>query len=193
MRADASVYEGKQVIRRVLARVPGLERIDPNLVTLSILVPAALGAVALWRGWWIVLVVAILVRMVLATLDGFIAERFGRTSRLGGYLNRLVTEIGDALLLVALVPRAEPVWVAAALGGAWLVNVLGVLGPLAGGSIQWTGPAGQADRLALFIAAGVLAQLGIMDWTIFCGLLVALSAITVVRRASRSIAELRAF
>lgn len=192
MKADASVYEGKQVIRRALAHVPGLDHVDANVVTLSILVPALIAAVALWLGWWIVLVAAIVARMVLATLDGFIAERFGRASRLGAYLNRLVTEIADALLLVALVPHAEPPWVAAALGSAWLVNVLGVLGPLAGGSIQWTGPAGQADRLALFIGAAALAQLGVMEWTIFCELLVALGAVTILRRAIRSITELRA-
>jgi len=192
VKADASIYEGKRVIRRVLERVPGLARVDPNAVTLSILVPAAVAAVALWLGWWSLLVVALVVRMVLATLDGFIAERFDRASRLGAYLNRLVTEVADAFLLVALVGRAEPLWVAAALGTAWLVNVLGVLGPIAGGQIQWTGPAGQADRLALFIAAAVLAQLGIMDWTVFCELLVALGAITILRRASRSVAELRA-
>ncbi len=192
MKADASVYEGKQVIRRALARVPGLDRVDPNVVTVAILVPAVIAAAALWLGWWVTLIAAILVRMFLATLDGYIAERFGRTSRLGAYLNRLVTELADALLLVSLVPRAEAVWVATALGSAWLVNILGVLGPIAGGSIQWTGPAGQADRLALFIAAAALAQLGVMDWTIFCKLLVALSAITILRRASRSIAEFRA-
>jgi len=130
-------------------------------------------------------------RMVLATMDGYIAQSFARATRLGSYLNRFVTEIADAALLIGLAPHADPFWVAAALAGGWLVNLTGLLGLVAGGSIQWTGPAGQADRLALLLAASLLAQLWGMEWTIFCALLVGLSTITIIRRASRSIAELR--
>jgi phosphatidylglycerophosphate synthase len=191
MKADASVYEGKRVIRRALARVAGLDRVDPNVVTLSILGPGALAAVALWHGWWLAAALAVLVRMVLATLDGYIAERFGRATRLGAYLNRLVTEFADAALLLGLFPHADAVWVAAALASGWLVNITGVLGTIAGGSIQWTGPAAQADRLALLVAASLLAQFWLMNWTLLCVLLVALSLITIARRTTRSIAELR--
>ena len=191
MKADASVYEGKRVIRGALARVPGLDRVDPNVVTISILVPAAIGAAALWQGWWLVAVLAIVARMVLATMDGYIAESFGRATRLGSYLNRFVTELADATLLLALIPHADAFWVGAALASGWLVNVTGLLGVAAGGSIQWTGPAGQADRLAFVIAASLIALFAEMNWTLFCMVLVGLSAVTILRRASRSIAELR--
>ena len=83
-------------------------------------------------------------------------------------------------------------WVALAVGSAWIVNVAGVLGPVAGGSIQWTGPAGQADRLALLLGASLVAIVWPIDWTILCGLLVLLSVVTAARRVSRSIRELRA-
>jgi len=191
MKADVSVYEGKQVIRRALARLPGLSRVDPNVITISILVPGAIAAAAMWEGWWVVVALAIVARMVLATMDGYIAQTFGRTTRLGSYLNRLVTEIADAALLLGLVPHADPVWVAAALANGWLVNLVGVLGLVAGGSIQWTGPAGQADRLALLLAASLWAQLWGADWTIVCVILVGLSIATIIRRATRSIVELR--
>jgi phosphatidylglycerophosphate synthase len=191
VKADVSVYEGKQVIRRALARVPGLDGVDPNVVTISILLPSAIAAVALWNGWWLITIVAIVLRMVLATADGYIAQTFGRATRLGSYLNRFVTEVADAAMLLALVPHADPFWVAAALASGWLVNVTGVLGVAAGGSIQWTGPAGQADRLALVIAASLFAQLWGLDWTILCVLLVGLSVVTIIRRATRSISELR--
>ena len=191
MKADVSVYEGKQVIRRALARLPGLSRVDPNVITISILVPGAIAAAAMWEGWWVVVALTIVARMVLATMDGYIAQTFGRTTRLGSYLNRLVTEIADAALLLGLVPHADPVWVAAALANGWLVNLVGVLGLVAGGSIQWTGPAGQADRLALLLAASLWAQLWGADWTIVCVILVGLSIATIIRRATRSIVELR--
>ena len=191
MKADVSVYEGKQVIRRALARVPGLHRVDPNVVTVSILIPAAAGALALWQGWWLIAVLAIVARMVLATLDGYIAQTFGRATRLGSYLNRFVTEVSDATLLLALLPHADALWVGAALAASWLVNVTGVLGLVAGGSIQWTGPAGQADRLALLVAGCLIALVLPLSWTALCVVLVALSVLTIARRASRSIAELR--
>ena len=192
MKADASVYEGKRVIRRALERVPGLERLEPNVVTLSILVPGAIAALALWLGLWLLAALAIAARMILATLDGFVAERYGKATRLGGYLNRIVTEVSDALVLLGLLPHAEPVWVAALIAVVWLVNVAGVLGPVAGGTVQWTGPAGQADRLAILLIASLLATFIPIDWTLVCALMVVLSAITLVRRTSRSIAELRA-
>ena len=192
MKADASVYEGKRVIRRALALVPGLERVQPNVVTVAILIPAVLAGVGLWQGWWILAAIGAAGRMVLATLDGYVAERFERRTPLGAYLNRIVTEVADAIVLLGLLGQADALWVALAVGSAWIVNVAGVLGPVAGGSIQWTGPAGQADRLAILLGASLVAIVWPIDWTILCGLLVLLSVVTAARRVSRSIRELRA-
>ena len=192
MKADASVYEGKRVIRRALALVPGLERVQPNVVTVAILIPAVLAGVGLWQGWWILAAIGAAGRMLLATLDGYVAERFERRTPLGAYLNRIVTEVADAIVLLGLLGQADALWVALAVGSAWIVNVAGVLGPVAGGSIQWTGPAGQADRLALLLGASLVAIVWPIDWTILCGLLVLLSVVTAARRVSRSIRELRA-
>ena len=75
---------------------------------------------------------------------------------------------------------------------AGTAGLAGVLGPVAGGSIQWTGPAGQADRLAILLGASLVAIVWPIDWTILCGLLVLLSVVTAARRVSRSIRELRA-
>ena len=192
MKADASVYEGKRVIRRALALIPGLDRLDPNIVTVAILIPAVVAGVSLWQGWWILAAIGAAGRMVLATLDGYIAERFERRTPLGAYLNRIVTEVADAIVLLGLLGQADALWVALAIAAAWIVNVAGVLGPVAGGSIQWTGPAGQADRLAIVLGASLVAIVWPIDWTILCGLLVVLSVITAARRVSRSVRELRA-
>ncbi|HEV8469312.1 MAG TPA: hypothetical protein VGR46_06855 [Candidatus Limnocylindria bacterium] len=192
MKADASVYEGKRLIRRVLAGVPGLERLDPNAVTLAILIPAVLAGISLWQGWWILAALGAAGRMVLATLDGYVAERSDRRTPLGAYLNRIVTEVADTIVLLGLLGQADALWVALAIASAWIVNVAGVLGPVAGGSIQWTGPAGQADRLAILLGASLVAIVWPIDWTILCGLLVVLSVVTAARRVSRSVKELRA-
>jgi len=161
-------------------------------VTVAILIPAVVAGVSLWQGWWILAALGAAGRMVLATLDGYVAERFERRTPLGAYLNRIVTEVADAIVLLGLLGQADALWVALAIASAWIVNVAGVLGPVAGGSIQWTGPAGQADRLAIVLGASLVAIVWPIDWTILCGLLVLLSAITAARRVSRSIRELRA-
>ena len=192
MKADASVYEGKRVIRRALALIPGLDRLDPNVVTVAILIPAVVAGVSLWQGWWILAAIGAAGRMVLATLDGYIAERFERRTPLGAYLNRIVTEVADAIVLLGLLGQADALWVTLAIAAAWIVNVAGVLGPVAGGSIEWTGPAGQADRLAIVLGASLVAIVWPIDWTILCGLIVVLSVITATRRVSRSVRELRA-
>ena len=192
MKADASVYESKRVIRRALALIPGLDRLDPNVVTVAILIPAVVAGVSLWQGWWILAAIGAAGRMVLATLDGYIAERFERRTPLGAYLNRIVTEVADAIVLLGLLGQADALWVTLAIAAAWIVNVAGVLGPVAGGSIQWTGPAGQADRLAIMLGASLVAIVWPIDWTILCGLIVVLSVITATRRVSRSVRELRA-
>jgi len=192
VKADASVYESKRVIRRALALIPGLDRLDPNVVTVAILIPAVVAGVSLWQGWWILAAIGAAGRMVLATLDGYIAERFERRTPLGAYLNRIVTEVADAIVLLGLLGQADALWVTLAIAAAWIVNVAGVLGPVAGGSIQWTGPAGQADRLAIVLGASLVAIVWPIDWTILCGLIVVLSVITATRRVSRSVRELRA-
>lgn len=192
MRADWSVYEGKRAIRRALDAIPGLERLDPNAVTLSILAPGALAGIALSQRWWPVAALAIAATMILATLDGHIAERFGKATPLGGYLNRLVTEIADAMTLLGLLALADASVVAVLIALTWIVNVAGVLGPAAGGSIQWAGPAAQADRRALLLGAALVSWVWPLDWTVLSVILIGLLAITAAIRASRSIRELRA-
>jgi CDP-diacylglycerol--glycerol-3-phosphate 3-phosphatidyltransferase len=190
MKVDLGLYQSKYALRAVLARLPGLHRLDPNLVSLGALVPSALAAAALLAGWWPLIVIGIVGRMLLTTLDGHIAERYGKQTRLGAYLNRAPAEIGDVMLLLPLLAWAEPAWAAAAIGLAWLVNVFGLLGLVARGSIQSVGPAGQTDRLVLLLVASVLATVMPLDWNLVAMALVGLSVPTLALRARRSLKEL---
>lgn len=189
MKVDLGLYQSKYALRAVLDRVPGLDRLDPNLVSVSAVVPSALAAVALFAGWWPLMIVGIVGRMLLTTLDGHVAERYGKQTRLGIYLNRAPAEIGDVMLLLPLVVWAEPGWAVTAIGLACLVNVFGLLGLVAGGSIQSVGPAGQTDRLVLLLVAAVLAGLMPLDWNLVAMAVVGLSVPTLVLRARRSLRE----
>lgn len=191
MRSSASVYGAKYALRRVLDRVPALARLDPNAVSLSVLVPSALAAVALANEWWVVAAVSIVARMFLATLDGYVAQRYAKESRLGAFVNRATAQVGDAAILLALLARAEPFWVALALAGTWLADGLAFLGVSAGASLQWVGPGAQADRLTVLLAASVLALFVPVPWTAVTQVLVALLAVTIVARVAGATRELR--
>jgi CDP-diacylglycerol--glycerol-3-phosphate 3-phosphatidyltransferase len=190
---DLGLYQGKYALRRVLDRIPGIARLEPNAISLSSLVPSALAGISLAYGWWILVVLGIVGRMVLTTLDGHVAENYGKKSRVGGYVNRVPAELGDVIILLGLWTRADPLWATLVVAGAWLVNVFGVLGLVAGGPTQSVGPAGQTDRLAILLLASILAIFVPIDWTTVCQILVALMVLTVVlriRRTLRALAEL---
>jgi phosphatidylglycerophosphate synthase len=189
-RADLGLYTTKYAVRRLLDRIPGISRLQPNAVSISSLVPAGLAALGLWQGWWALVIAGILGRMALTVLDGHIAEAYGKKTRIGPYVNRVPQEIGDVLLLLALFAWAEPAWVCLVLAGAWLVNVLAVLPLLAGGSPQWVGPGGQPDRQAVIVVASAIALVTTVPWTWVCVLLVALSLVTIALRIGRTSREL---
>lgn len=190
MSPDLGLYTTKYAIRRWLARIPGVRRLSPNAVSVASLVPSGLAAVAMWYGWWPLVIVGILGRMALTVMDGLIAEEFDRKTRIGPYVNRLPQDIGDAALFVAFLPWASPGWVALLLASAWLVNIAGVLPGIAGGSMQPVGPAGQPDRITIVLVAAAIAVVVPIDWSIVAALIVVLSVPTFALRVRRTWREL---
>ena len=190
MSPDIGLYQTKYAVRRWLDRIPGLDRLQPNHVSIASLIPSGLAAVSLWYGWWPLVVIGIAGRMALTVMDGLLAEAYDKRSRIGPYLNRLPQEIGDITLFLALLPWADVRWVALLLGAAWLVNVLAVLPGVAGGSPQPAGPGGQPDRIAIVLVAAAIHTFVAFDWTWVCVLLVALSIPTVALRIARTVREL---
>jgi CDP-diacylglycerol--glycerol-3-phosphate 3-phosphatidyltransferase len=190
MSPDLGLYTTKYAIRRGLARIPGVRGLRPNAVSVASLVPSALAAVAMWYGWWPLVIVGILGRMALTVMDGLIAEEFDRKTRIGPYVNRLPQDVGDAALFVAFLPWAAPGWVALLLASAWLVNIAGVLPGIAGGSMQPVGPAGQPDRITIVLVAAAIAVVVPVDWSIVAALIVVLSVPTFALRVRRTWREL---
>ncbi len=189
MSGSIGLYRTKYALRRWIDLVPGVPRLEPNLVSIASLVPSTLAAVSLWLGWWPLVALGIAGRMVLTVADGLLAERYDKRTRIGPYLNRLPQELGDAALFLALLAWADPVWVALLLASAWIVNVLGVLPAVAGGSPQPVGPAGQPDRIAIVLVAALVRAFVVFDWTWVCVLIVVLSVPTAVLRVSRTARE----
>ncbi len=190
MSRDLGLYTTKYALRRWLAHLPGVRTLRPNAVSVASLVPSGLAAVAMWYGWWPLVIVGIAGRMMLTVMDGLIAEEYGRKTRIGPYVNRLPQDVGDAALFVAFLPWAAPAWVALLLASAWLVNIAGVLPGIAGGSMQPVGPAGQPDRIAIVLLAAAIAIFVPIDWSIVAALIVVLSVPTFALRVRRTWREL---
>jgi phosphatidylglycerophosphate synthase len=125
MSPDIGLYDAKYAMRRWIVRAPGVKRLQPNAVSIASILPSALAAVALWSGWWPLVCLGILGRMLLTVADGLIAEEFDRRTRIGPYVNRLPQDMGDAALFAACLAWADPAWVVLLMGSAWLVNVAG--------------------------------------------------------------------
>ena len=153
---NLGLYQMKYPFRRMiggLRRVAGNTR--PDTVSWSCLpIGAATAAVYYFAPRTPLLFAAgialIVLRMIVTTLDGLLAESTGRSCPRGELVNRIPSKISDALLLVAIAAAADvpAAWAAAAVAGCWLASYAGLLGPLAGVPGQSIGPAGQTDRLA---------------------------------------------
>ncbi len=189
---DLGLYQAKYWLRSLLRRIPKLGNLNPNHLSLWAAVPGLLAAYCLWQGFWWGFVFCILARLFLNTIDGLVAEDFGKASLLGAYLNRLPGEFNDMLTVIALWPWVGADWLVLLLALVGLIQIFGLLGLVAGAPIQSVGPCGQTDRLILFAVFALLAAFGLnlwldlMPWLCFgCGL-------TIVLRIWRSLAYLQA-
>lgn len=197
---DIGLYNLKYPVRKAMqGLLPRFRTTDPNAITWSVLpVGAATAAFAWWgahhvNGAWVAAIALVFLRMFLTTLDGFVAQSYGRETRVGAMLNRVVPELCDAML-VGTLAFARPewrAWGAGALITAWLTSFSGLVGAASGLPTQSVGPVGQTDRLAAFQVAALVAAFEPMDgWSlhpmqVFLAWCVAGGALSVVLRLRR--------
>lgn len=183
---DIGSHHLKHILKGYLERcLPYLNRVEPNWITLLML---PIGLLTAWNyhcasesHWlYIVGILLLALRLVVGTLDGMCAERYGKTSPLGTLLNRVCPEFADISLMIGLILSAGEnmdlaIW-ATAIG--WATSYLGIIGLAVGRPILNLGPVGQTDRLIALAVASVLCLLMGVDvglqlffwWCIFGGL-----------------------
>lgn len=198
----ASVYDLKPVFQRFLR--PVLTRlhaagVTPNALTIaalagSIAVGIAMVAFGNRRAVLALIPTWLFVRMALNALDGMMAREYRMESRLGGILNEMGDVVSDLFLYIPLawiVPKAGLAVCAFALG-AVLTEFCGLLGKATGGSRRYDGPMGKSDRAfaigALSLATAIFPAL-FSWWLSFLWAAAGLTAVTCVRRLSRSLPE----
>lgn len=196
-----SIYQLKPAFQSFLRPlVRGLARlgVTANQVTLAAVALAFAVCAALLvcdgRQVLLLLPLAYFVRMALNAIDGMLAREHGQMSRLGAILNELGDVVADAAMVLPLALRPEfaaiPLVLVVVL--AIVVEMTGVIGVQVGGSRRYDGPLGKSDRAFAFGALGLLLGCGVPpdEWiALLLWALVALSAVTVVNRVRKALAE----
>jgi CDP-diacylglycerol--glycerol-3-phosphate 3-phosphatidyltransferase len=197
-----TIYDLKprfQALLRPVCTALARAGVTANQVTVAAALLSALGGAAvLWQPearWPLLLLpVVLFLRMALNAIDGMLAREHDMKSRLGAVLNELGDVIADALLYLPLaaVPGISAWLVVGLVIAGILVEMTGVVGVQIGASRRYDGPVGKSDRAFIFglIAFLLGAGVGAGIWIdILLGLALALSAVTVVNRARRALAE----
>jgi len=191
IKPDLGLYQSKYQLRAILKKIPGIQNLSPNALSLFAIVPGLIAAYCLFQGFWLGAIVAIMSRMIINTLDGLIAEEYNKTSHLGAYLNRLPGEFTDMIILFGLAPHILPLSLVVLLILTGWVQIFGLLGLAAGGPTQSVGPCGQTDRLAILIIGCIIANFHVSVWPDLTSLMSLGCILTLVLRIQRSIKAIR--
>ena len=198
----ATIYDLKpqfQSLLRPIAAALVKRGLSANDVTLGALVlSAAQGAwLALDPGarWpLLVLPVTLLLRMAMNAIDGLMAKEHGQATPAGAVLNELSDVIADAALYLpfALIPGVNAPLVVLVVIAGIIAEMAGALGPMLGVKRCYAGPFGKSDRAFAFGLLAVLIGIGLTPglWsTLYLAAMLVLSALTVLNRARRIVAE----
>ncbi len=195
-----TIYDLKpafQNLLRPLCRKLALAGFTANQVTLVAAVGSIIvgGLFAYVRGTGpvaLIVPVWLFARMALNAIDGMLAREHAQQSALGGMLNEIGDVVSDAALYLpfAFVPGISVVLVIAAVFAALLTELAGVVAVQIGADRRYDGPMGKSDRALAFGLGAFLLGSGIQagPWLdAGLGIVVVLSAVTVVRRASAAV------
>lgn len=198
----ASIYQlkpGFQNLLRPLTRLLARLGVTANHVTLAaLLLSCFVGGIIAWHpdrsSLLLLLPATLFLRMALNAIDGMLAREHGMKTRLGAVLNELGDVLSDAALYLplALVPGLTPHLIVGFVALGICVEMTGVVAVQIDASRNYAGPMGKSDRAFLIGFMGLLLGLGITPafWsTALLGTGTVLSAVTIVNRARRALAE----
>jgi CDP-diacylglycerol--glycerol-3-phosphate 3-phosphatidyltransferase len=119
---------------------------------------AAVLAATLNPLWVIAAASLVILRLACNALDGMVATDTNTARPLGQVYNEFADRIGDVAVLIAVTVRADLVWLGlAAIALTLLSSHMGTLAASAGGTRQYIGVMGKADRMILLALAAVVA------------------------------------
>ena len=157
--------------------------LSPDVFTAVGVLAAAVGAVAIWQGWWPLAFLLLAARLAGANLDGAVARARGVSRPWGFVLNEVGDRTSDLLMyagLVALAARTSGSWTSTpvlwtlfAAFAATLPTAASLAAAGAGAARRNGGPLGKTERCALAVlATGVPAWLPWLSAVVVLGSLV---------------------
>lgn len=172
--------------------------VSANQVTLAAALLSLLTGlcVALQPGarWpFLLLPVALFVRMALNAIDGMLAREHGMKTPLGAILNELGDVFSDLALYapLAAVPGVAGRWAAGFLLLMVVSEMAGVVAVQIGASRRYDGPLGKSDRAFVIGVVGLLLGLGVTPGPWLDGLLLVLCLLALLTMVNRCRAALR--
>jgi phosphatidylglycerophosphate synthase len=173
-----------------LARLLVAAHVHPNQISLASLVAAAAAGYCLLRAWYPAAALLILLRLLCNLMDGMVAIEGGLGSASGEIYNDLPDRISDALILCAAgysLPwpsyARELGWSAALL--AVMTAYIRILGGASGLTQDFRGPMAKPQRMAVLVAACMLAPFDIRVLALALMVVVAGSLVTAAVRLHR--------
>lgn len=185
------------LLRPVTARL-AQAGVSANQVTLAAALLSLLAGllVALQPGarWpFLLLPVALFVRMALNAIDGMLAREHDMKTPLGAMLNELGDVFSDLALYapLAAIPGVAGLWVAGFLLLMVISEMAGVVAVQIGASRRYDGPLGKSDRAFAIGVVDLLLGLGVTPGPWLDGLLLVLCFLALLTTVNRCRAALR--
>jgi len=165
----------------------------PNMVTsmgflltlvASTFYAAGLGTVWLLRG----AVLALLVGAYFDAVDGAMARRFHRMSKMGGILDSVLDRVGEialyaGLAIGSLVPGWLSLW---ALSASLMVSYVRARVDVEGVKLKGVGLAERPERLLILLISTILAEFNTLALEFGVVLVAVLSTVTIIERLYRT-------
>lgn len=189
---------------RALAARLAASRVTPNRISQASVGFAAAGFLAFWasagvEGWaraacLVLAALAMQLRLLCNLLDGMVAIEGGKTSPTGPFWNEAPDRAADILFLAgAGIAAGQPALGLAAAALAVTTAYLRELGRAEGVAPDFSGPMAKPQRMAALTAgtliAAVAAPVPVLPVTL--SIILAGTAVTVLRRSARLLAALR--
>lgn len=159
---------------------------------------AAVAVIGSQNNKWLLLLVPVAAnaRTACNALDGLVARRLGVADSFGEVLNEMIDRVNDTAIFVSLyyLDATNNNLALCTLIVILLNSFLSIVSKAAGGSRQYGGPVGKADRM---IYLGVAAVLVLITgnghiWNWFLGFILVGTLVTFVQRFTTTRSELRA-
>lgn len=197
------IYQVKPAFQQLLAPIKNVLihfRVHPTIINLTGLVFSIFIGVIFLIGNqfpWLFLLIPILAfsRTASNALDGLVARELRvKNQRFGEVLNELLDRISDTIIFLslALSSYTHNLWGILALIMILLNSYLSIVSKAAGGSRQYGGVMGKADRMILIsIFAGISLLSGNLIWWNFCIVILMIgTTITFIQRLKKTYDEL---